>query len=45
MDAALIGMGIFLVTQFGLIWYRLGKLEQQIGDACGRLNKLNGIGK
>lgn len=36
MDALLAGLYVFITAQFGLIWYRLGRIEQRCKNGCPR---------
>lgn len=38
MVEALIGVGAAFVVQFGLIWWRLGRLEGKLDEHCRRSN-------
>ena len=42
MEAYLSGLFVFMAAQFGLIWYRLGRLEQKLTDTCNRIKNLSG---
>lgn len=38
MEAALIGVAVTVVVQFGLLWYRIGRLDGKLEEHCRRIN-------
>jgi len=41
MEALLIATLSVVVTQAGLLWYKLGKIEGKVEQLCRRVNALN----
>ncbi len=40
--ATILGAVIFVSGQFGLLWYKIGKVEQKVTDICLEVHNMNG---
>lgn len=36
-----VGLGVAFITQFGLLWYKIGRLEQNLADLCREVRNGN----
>lgn len=41
MDGWIVGVIVAIAGQFGLLWYKFGKLEQKVKDLCREVHDSN----